>query len=60
VVVADGDELRRFVARCLREPAWAAGLGARAARFVAAQRGATATTARLILGRLPGASPDGA
>lgn len=60
MVVADGDDLRHFVARCLSEPAWAAGLGARAARFVAAQRGATATTARLILDRLPAASPGGA
>jgi 3-deoxy-D-manno-octulosonic-acid transferase len=60
VVVADGDDLRHFVARCLRDPAWAAGLGARAAGFVAAQRGATATTARLILDRLPAASPGGA
>jgi 3-deoxy-D-manno-octulosonic-acid transferase len=60
VVVADGDDLHGFLARCLRDPAWAAGLGARAAGFVAAQRGATATTARLILDRLPAASPDGA
>ena len=60
LVVADGPELRAFVARCLAEPAFAAGLGRRAAAFVAAQRGATATTARLILERLPPAPGAGA
>ena len=60
LVVADGDELRGFVARCLRDPDWAAALGGRAARFVAAQRGATATTAGLILDRLPAASAGSA
>jgi len=53
VVVADGRGLRDFVARCLADPAWAAALGGRAAGLVAAQRGATAATARLILARLP-------
>jgi len=56
VVVADGRELQTFVARCLQQPEWAAALGRRAATFVAAQRGATATTARLILDRLPDAA----
>ena len=56
VVVADGRELHAFVARCLQQPEWAAALGRRAAAFVAAQRGATATTARLILDRLPDAA----
>jgi 3-deoxy-D-manno-octulosonic-acid transferase len=60
VVVADGRELHAFVARCLDEPAFAATLGRRAAAFVAAQRGATATTARMILDRLPHASATGA
>ncbi len=49
VVVADGSALTAFVARCLAEPAWAAGLGQRAAAVVTAQRGATAATARLVL-----------
>ena len=52
VVVADGPALTAFVDRCLAEPAWAAALGMRAAALVAAQRGATATTARLVLDRL--------
>jgi 3-deoxy-D-manno-octulosonic-acid transferase len=52
VVVPDGPALTAFVGRCLTEPNWAAALGARAAALVAAHRGATATTARLILGRL--------
>lgn len=52
-VVGDGDTLREFVRRCLTDPAWARGLGSRAAATVAAHRGATATTARLIRGRLP-------
>jgi 3-deoxy-D-manno-octulosonic-acid transferase len=52
VVVPDGAALTAFVGRCLAEPAWAADLGARAAALVAAHRGATATTARLILDRL--------
>ncbi len=59
VVVADGRELRAFVARCLDEPAFAAALGGRAAAFVASQRGATATTARLILDRLRAAPARG-
>ena len=60
VVVADGRELHAFVARCLERPDWAAALGRRAATFVAAQRGATATTARLILDRMPRGSATGA
>lgn len=49
VVVDDGPALTRFVARCLAEPARAADLGRRAADLVAAQRGSTAATARLVL-----------
>jgi len=52
-VVRDGAALTAFVARCLAEPGWAAGLGARAADLVATQRGATAATAHLLLARLP-------
>jgi 3-deoxy-D-manno-octulosonic-acid transferase len=52
VVVPDGPALTAFVGRCLADPAWAAALGARATALVAAHRGATATTARLILDRL--------
>ncbi|MFM1902240.1 MAG: 3-deoxy-D-manno-octulosonic acid transferase [Planctomycetota bacterium] len=53
VVVADGQALTGFVGRCLADPAWAAGLGRRAADLVASHRGATAATARLVLERLP-------
>jgi 3-deoxy-D-manno-octulosonic-acid transferase len=53
VVVADGPALTDFVARCLADPVWADGLGQRAAGLVAAQRGATTATARLVLDRLP-------
>jgi 3-deoxy-D-manno-octulosonic-acid transferase len=52
-VVADGAGLTDFVATCLREPDWAAALGRRAAALVASQRGATETTARLVLDHLP-------
>jgi 3-deoxy-D-manno-octulosonic-acid transferase len=52
VVVADGPALTAFVGHCLEEPTWAAALGARAAALVAVHRGATATTARLIVDRL--------
>ena len=52
VVVADGPALTAFVRRCLADPARAAALGGRATAFVAAHRGATATTARLVLDRL--------
>jgi 3-deoxy-D-manno-octulosonic-acid transferase len=53
VVVADGAALAAFLARCLEDPGWAASLGQRAAAAVAAERGATPATARLILDRLP-------
>lgn len=53
VVVADGPALTSFVARCLADPVWADGLGQRAAGLVAAQRGATTATARLVLDHLP-------
>ncbi len=49
VVVPDGPALTAFVGRCLADPAWAAALGSRAAALVAAHRGATATTARIVL-----------
>ncbi|MFN9367657.1 MAG: 3-deoxy-D-manno-octulosonic acid transferase [Planctomycetia bacterium] len=51
-VVADGAALTAFVARCLAEPAWAAERGRRAAAAVAAGRGATPLTARLLLEQL--------
>ncbi len=51
-VVTDGAALRAFVERCLDDPSWGRALGAQAADTVAAHRGATATTARLILERL--------
>ena len=59
VMVADGPALGGFVARCLDDPPFAAALGRRAAAFVAGQRGATATTARLVLDRLPAAPARG-
>lgn len=52
VVVDHGPALTAFVARCLEEPAWGRDLGRRAATLVASQRGATATTARLVLERV--------
>ena len=52
VVVPDGPALTAFVGRCLTDPGWAAALGNRAAALVAAHRGATATTARIVLDRL--------
>ncbi len=60
VVVEDGPALTAFVARCLAEPARAASLGSRAAGVVTAARGATAATARIILGRVcePVADPQ--
>jgi len=48
VVVADGDELNRFVSRCLQEPAYAASLGDRARALVRGQLGATERTFRLL------------
>ena len=50
VVVADGPALTAFVARCLAQPPSAEALGHRAAALVARERGATAATARLVLG----------
>jgi 3-deoxy-D-manno-octulosonic-acid transferase len=55
VVVQDGADLTAFVARCLDEPGFAAGLGDRAAALVASQRGAKARTAEAIIGLLPAA-----
>jgi 3-deoxy-D-manno-octulosonic-acid transferase len=57
-VVTDGGALESFVSRCLEDPAWAQDLGGRAAAAVAANRGATAMTARLILERLAAAPSD--
>jgi 3-deoxy-D-manno-octulosonic-acid transferase len=54
-VVADGGALASFVGRCLDDPDRARDLGGRAAAAVAAKRGATAMTARLILQRLAAA-----
>jgi 3-deoxy-D-manno-octulosonic-acid transferase len=54
-VVADARSLESFVGRCLDDPGWARDLGGRAAGAVAAKRGATAMTARLILERLAAA-----
>jgi 3-deoxy-D-manno-octulosonic-acid transferase len=51
-VVADGAELTAFVARCLEDPASGEALGRRAADLVASQSGATAATARLVLGHV--------
>ncbi len=57
IVVDDGPALTAFVGRCLTEPAWAEGLGHRAAAVVASQRGATAATARLVLEQVCGEAP---
>ena len=51
-VVPDGPALTAFVAGCLADPPAAEALGRRAAAAVAARRGATAATARLVLDRL--------
>ncbi|MGO8691316.1 MAG: 3-deoxy-D-manno-octulosonic acid transferase [Thermoguttaceae bacterium] len=48
VVVADGDDLARFVRRCLEEPAYAAALGQRAQNLVLEQLGATGRTWELL------------
>jgi 3-deoxy-D-manno-octulosonic-acid transferase len=48
VVVRDGLQLTGFVRRCLDDPTWAADLGARAQRVVAAQLGAASRTADLL------------
>ena len=48
VVVADGDDLRRFVQQCLEEPDYAAALGDRARALVFEQLGATQRTFRLL------------
>ena len=48
VVVRDGEELTRFVRRCLEDPRYATDLGQRAGRLVAGQLGATARTFNLL------------
>ena len=57
VVVADGPALTAFVARCLAQPPSAEALGHRAAALVARERGATADTARVVLGKALVADP---
>jgi hypothetical protein len=57
VVVADGPALTAFVARCLAQPPSAEALGHRAAALVARERGATAATARVVLGKALVADP---
>ncbi|MAD79551.1 MAG: 3-deoxy-D-manno-octulosonic acid transferase [Pirellulaceae bacterium] len=47
-VVCDGDQLHRFVQRCLEEPNWAAQLGTRAQEIVRQQLGATERTLTLL------------
>ena len=47
-VVADGEELARFVRRCLEEPETAAALGQRARSLVLGQLGATGRTFDLL------------
>jgi 3-deoxy-D-manno-octulosonic-acid transferase len=51
-VVRSGDDFTRFVARCLEEPDYAAGLGRRAQALVLAQLGATDRTLALLTGLL--------
>jgi 3-deoxy-D-manno-octulosonic-acid transferase len=48
VVVADGEQLARFVRRCLEEPDYAAALGQRARSLVLAQLGASQRTFDLL------------
>ncbi len=48
VVVQDAARFKRFVRRCLEEPAYAPALGQRAQSFVQSQLGATAETVRLL------------
>ena len=48
VVVGDGDQLTRFVRRCLEQPDDAAALGDRARNLVIEQLGATERTFRLL------------
>lgn len=50
VVVRDGEELTAFVTRCLRDPEYSAELGGRGRQIVAAQRGATGRTMKLLSG----------
>jgi 3-deoxy-D-manno-octulosonic-acid transferase len=57
VVVADGPALTAFVAHCLAQPPSAEALGHRAAALVARERGATAATARVVLGKALVADP---
>jgi 3-deoxy-D-manno-octulosonic-acid transferase len=52
VVVADAEELRSFVARCLEQPEEAAARGRRARALVLRQIGATERTLRLLTGLL--------
>jgi 3-deoxy-D-manno-octulosonic-acid transferase len=56
VVVHDGHELSAFIGRCLNDPAFAAGLGERAAGVVGRQLGATRRTVDLLSELRPSAS----
>lgn len=53
VVVHSGQELTAFVARVLEDPDWAAALGQRARRLVAAQLGATRRTLECLEALMP-------
>jgi 3-deoxy-D-manno-octulosonic-acid transferase len=59
VVVADGDELFRFVCRCLEDPAYAAALGSRGRALVLQQLGATERTWQLLSGLIGGPGDRG-
>jgi len=59
VVVADGEQLARFVRRCLDEPAFAAALGDRARSLVLSQQGATERTFGLLAGLLEAKASKG-
>lgn len=59
-VIGNGQELTQFVRQALEDPEWGAALGARAARLVASQLGATARTADKLLGLLPQSPPPAA
>ncbi|MBM3998222.1 MAG: 3-deoxy-D-manno-octulosonic acid transferase [Planctomycetes bacterium] len=51
-VVRDGDELERFLTRCLDDPAFASGLGERARRLVLDHQGAADRTLAFLSQRL--------
>ena len=57
VVVPGGEELTRFVRRCLEDPQYAASLGQQAQALVAAGLGATERTCALLLALVEGGGP---